>query len=91
MGAVADLRTRVDQGLDTLRAGLASDGGDLQVTRCDADSGVEVVLALEPDACEDCLVSEELMKTMVENIVREAAPEVSDVVFVDPRAQRSDA
>lgn len=82
-----DLRSRVEQGLDTLRAGFADDGADLELTRWLDDRGVEISLTLRPDACEECIVSTELLQTMVDGVVRQAAPEIGYVRVCDPRLE----
>ena len=84
-----DLRSRVEQGLDTLRAGFADDGAGLELTGWPADRGVEISLTLRPDACAECIVSTELLQTMVDGVVRQAAPEIEYVRVFDPRLDES--
>lgn len=84
-----DLRSRVERGLDTLRAGFADDGADLELTDWPSDRGVEISLTLRPDACDECIVSTELLQTMVDGVVRQAAPEIEYVRLRDPRRERA--
>lgn len=81
----ADTESRVEQGLDTLRSGFAADGAGLEVTEWTLEHGVRITLTLRPDACEDCIVAPDLLYTMVDGAIRQAAPEISQVQLVDPR------
>lgn len=82
-----DLSSRVEQGLDTLRAGLTADGADLEVTRWLPERGVEISLTLRPEACEECIVSTDMLQTMVDGVVRQAVPEIEYVQVSDPRLE----
>lgn len=81
---MSDLLERVDSGLDALRQGLNSDGADLKVEAL-SDSNVRVSLVVTPETCEECIVSTDLMETMIKSLVGQVAPE-ANVDFVDPRA-----
>lgn len=85
MQARADTESRVEQGLDTLRSGFAADGAGLELTEWTSEHGVRITLTLQPDACEDCIVATDLLHTMVDGAIRQAAPEISQVQLVDPR------
>lgn len=56
----------IDQAqLDNLRQTLASDGYELNA-EVGNDGGAQVAVVAGPDACEDCLVPKDLMRTMLE-------------------------
>lgn len=84
---MSDLKERVDTGLDTLRAGLVADGADLRVVAT-SETDVEVSLVITPETCEECIVSTDLMQTMITTLVGQVAPEAS-VSFIDPRGSEA--
>jgi Fe-S cluster biogenesis protein NfuA len=59
----------VESALDRLRPGLTPDGFDLRLYEIAGDD-VHVVLAARPDACLDCLVPDELMTSMIDDLIR---------------------
>jgi Fe-S cluster biogenesis protein NfuA len=65
----------VEIALDTLRPGLAEEGFDLRVGEITGDD-VRVVLEARPGACLDCLVPDEFILSMVEDLIHKqgAAP-----------------
>jgi len=68
----------LDGVLDKFRPGFDADGFDVSVQRVDA--GVAVVqIVHRPNACEECLVPDELMRTMLTNAFHEVSPGVSGV------------
>ena len=81
---MTDLKDRVSAGLDALRAGLTSDGADLEVEQL-TESDVQVSLVLTSETCAECIVPTDVMETMVQNLVGQVAPE-AQVKFIDPRA-----
>lgn len=86
-----DVRSRVEQSLESLRAGLAGDGADLSVTGWPSAGEVEISLVLQPDACADCIVSTDMLHTMIDGVVRQAAPEIDQIRVSDPRASQADS
>lgn len=82
---MTDLQQRIDKSLDALRMGLTADGADLKVV-ARSESDVEVSLVITPETCQDCIVSTDLMETMVKNLVSQEAPEVN-VTLIDPREE----
>ncbi len=69
---------------------MAADGADLQISDWTSDRGVEVSLVLAVDACEECIVAPELLETVVQGAIQQAAPEVTQVKISDPRVRRAD-
>lgn len=68
----------VQLAIEKLRPGLASDGFDLRLGRVD-DTSVEVVLEAKPDACHDCLVSDEMLTSMLETVIHQENPNAGPV------------
>lgn len=50
--------------LEGLRSSLAVDGGTLDVVGLDGTT-LQLALALAPDACQDCIVPDEMIEQMV--------------------------
>lgn len=80
-----DVERQVDAALESLRAGLATDGGDLKVTGGSGTSSVEVSLVLAPDACQECMVPPDMVESMITGIVTRAVPTIDQVRYIDPR------
>ena len=74
------LRERIDRALEELRPFLRSDGGDITVTAVNEDLTVEVELQ---GACAHCAQAAMTMRAGVEEAVRRAVPEVTQVVAVN--------
>ena len=81
------LRERIDRALDELRPFLRSDGGDITVLAVKEDWTVEVELQ---GACAHCAQAAMTMRAGVEEAVRRAVPEVTQVVAVNmPESDRA--
>lgn len=76
----AALRERIDRALEELRPFLRSDGGDITVMAVKEDLTVEVELQ---GACAHCAQAAMTMKAGVEEAVRRAVPEVTQVIAVN--------
>ncbi len=76
----AALRKRIDRALDELRPFLRSDGGDISVMAVKDDLTVEVELQ---GACAHCAQAAMTMRAGVEEAVRRAVPEVTQVIAVN--------
>ncbi len=74
------LRKRIDCALDELRPFLRSDGGDISVLAVKEDLTVEVELQ---GACAHCSQAAMTMRAGVEEAVRRAVPEVTQVLAVN--------
>ena len=74
------LRMRIDRALDELRPFLRSDGGDITVLTVKDDLTVEVELQ---GACAHCAQAAMTMRAGVEEAVRRAVPEVTQVLAVN--------
>lgn len=74
------LHDRVEQALESIRAYLRSDGGDVRVSQIRDDMVVELELL---GNCGDCSMSNMTMKAGIERAILQAAPEVKEVVAVN--------
>lgn len=72
---------KLEQALDVLRPGLDSDGFELTLEGVDDDGGVRVALTATPEACMDCLVPDEMMIGMIQNVMTELEPGVTGVAL----------
>jgi Fe-S cluster biogenesis protein NfuA len=71
----------VESALDSLRPGLAEDGFELRVGEIDGDD-VRVVLAARAGACLDCLVPDEFIVAMVQDLIRKQDGSLGSVHLV---------
>jgi Fe-S cluster biogenesis protein NfuA len=70
-----DVRTRVEQVLESIRPYIQGDGGDIELTDV-VDGIVQIRLA---GACVGCMHSMMTLQAGVERLLREAVPEVKAV------------
>jgi Fe-S cluster biogenesis protein NfuA len=73
----ADIRERIEHGLDTIRPALHIDGGDVEFVDFDAETGI-VQLRLV-GVCGTCPISPTTVKHGIERRLRELIPEVREV------------
>jgi Fe-S cluster biogenesis protein NfuA len=71
----------VESALAALRPGLASDGFDLRIGGVSSDSVVLVILEAKPGACLDCLVPDEYIVSMIEDLIRKEGADLNHVVL----------
>lgn len=74
------LMSRVEDALDTMRAFLRADGGDVELVDVDEDMNVKIRLMGQ---CRACTMVGMTMKAGIEEAVRRAIPEVKSVTAVD--------
>lgn len=77
--------TDLVEGLQGLAVGLEADGYTMDA-RWTADEGVEVTIGATPDACEDCLVPKDLMRSIAATMLAGSGIAVDEdkVVVVYP-------
>ncbi len=75
------MEDRIIEVLDRIRPALVSDGGGLEFVSYDAASGVLSIRFL--GACVGCPLAQMTLKQGIEKAVREAVPEVKEVVLTD--------
>jgi Fe-S cluster biogenesis protein NfuA len=73
----ADIRQRIEHGLDTIRPALQMDGGDVEFVEFDTETGV-VHLRLV-GVCGSCPISHTTVKYGIERRLRDLIPEVREV------------
>ena len=74
------LMSRVEAALDTMRAFLRADGGDVELVDVDEDMNVKIRLLGQ---CRTCNLVGMTMKAGIEEAVRRAIPEVRSVTAVE--------
>lgn len=72
----ADLRQRIEDGLDSIRPYLVADGGEVQLHRITDDMVVELKLL---GACGTCPMSTMTLRAGIEQALRHAVPQISRV------------
>ena len=70
---------RINEVLDLVRPYLNADGGDIEFVDLTEDLTVKVVLK---GACQSCPMSIQTLKFGVENAIKNAIPEIKEVVAV---------
>lgn len=77
---MSDLRTRVQEALDSIRPGLMADGGDAELIDVDEGNGTATVRLV--GACGGCPMSTMTLKMGIERTIRAAVPEIKEVIAV---------
>ena len=72
----------INEALEVLRPGLASDGFALKLGAVDAKGVVQVILEAGPESCLDCLVPEGMMVQILEDAIREKGASLDHVEIV---------
>lgn len=80
MSVVDERNDRIEAALDELRPSLDADGFELSLESVE-DGAANVALTATPDACMDCLVPDEMMVSMLEGVIRDNEPSVTQVVL----------
>ena len=73
------LRQNIEDALDTIRPYLISDGGNITLVDISADMKVKVRLT---GACHGCPMSMQTLRGGVETVIKNAVPEVIEVIAV---------
>ncbi|MBI3825930.1 MAG: NifU family protein [Candidatus Rokubacteria bacterium] len=71
----------LDHALDELRPGFQADGFEIHVASIEAGDVVVVRIQHRPDACEECLIPDDMLTAMLETVMRRVAPEVAAVAL----------
>ncbi|MFC2602926.1 MAG: NifU family protein [Treponema sp.] len=72
-----DLETRVKEVLDMFRPNLQADGGDMEFISIDEKNRVHLILT---GACGGCPMAVMTLKMGVERYLKDAIPEITEVV-----------
>lgn len=76
----SELKTKVEDALDSIRDYLQSDGGDVRLHQIRDDMVVELELL---GNCEACSMSSMTMKAGIEQVIRRAVPEIEGVEAIN--------
>jgi len=71
----------LDTALEPFRAGFDADGFDIAVDSVQGDGTAVVRIRHRPDACEECLIPDDMLTQILATALRRAAPDVSGVVI----------
>lgn len=74
-----EIRTKVEEVLDTMRPFLQADGGDVELVGIDEDKVLLKLLG----ACSNCTMSHMTMKAGIEEGIRKAIPEIRTVEAIN--------
>ncbi len=81
------MRESLDSALNDFRPGFDADGFDVAVESMDPAGVVVVRVHHRPDACEECLVPDDLLTAMFRTAMQRVAPEVTRVeIHHEPHA-----
>jgi Fe-S cluster biogenesis protein NfuA len=76
----------LDTVLEPFRPGFDADGFDISVDAVQGDGTAVVRIHHRPDACEECLIPDDMLSGMLTTALRRAAPDVTGVVIEHERA-----
>lgn len=74
-----NLRSKVEEALNSIRPYLEADGGNVELIDISADNVVQVELI---GACKTCSMSMMTMKAGIEETIKRSVPEIKSVVSV---------
>lgn len=74
------MKEKIEAALNKVRPALQADGGDVELVEVTDDGIVKVKLT---GACCGCPMSQMTLKSGIENALKQAVPEVKEVVSVD--------
>lgn len=75
----ADIKSRIEIALQTMRPFLQSDGGDIELVEVTSENDVKIRLL---GACSSCDMSHMTLKAGIEEGIKKAIPEVREVISV---------
>jgi Fe-S cluster biogenesis protein NfuA len=71
----------LDGVLEQFRPGFDADGFDIAVDSGQGDGTAVVRIRHRPDACEECLIPDDMLTQLLATALRRAAPDVTGVVI----------
>jgi Fe-S cluster biogenesis protein NfuA len=75
----------LDTVLEQFRPGFDADGFDITVDAVQGDGTAIVRVRHRPDACEECLIPDDVLSGILATALRRAAPDVTGVVIEHER------
>jgi Fe-S cluster biogenesis protein NfuA len=76
----------LDTVLEQFRPGFHADGFDIDVDSVQGDGTVVVRIRHRADACEECLIPDDMLTQILATALKRAAPDVTGVVIEHARA-----
>ena len=76
---MTELKSKVEEALDTIRPYLEADGGNVQLIELTEDFTVKVELL---GACKSCSMSTMTMKAGIEETIKRSVPQIKSVVSI---------
>ena len=76
------MREQLEGVIEEFRPGFHADGMDVSVGRIDPGGVVEVKVLLGPQACEECLIPEDMLADMFRAAMRDVMPNLARVDIV---------
>jgi Fe-S cluster biogenesis protein NfuA len=73
------MRETLDAVLDQFRPGFDADGFDVTVDSVGPDGVVIVRITHRPNACEECLIPDDMLGPMLRSAMQRVAPDVAQV------------
>jgi len=84
------MRDALDAVLDQFRPGFDADGFDVHVDSVEPDGVVVVRIGHRPNACEECLIPDDMLGPMLRTAMQRVAPDVVNVELKHDHATASD-
>jgi Fe-S cluster biogenesis protein NfuA len=76
---MTELKSKVEEALDSIRPYLEADGGNVQLIELTEDFTVKVELL---GACKSCSMSTMTMKAGIEETIKRSVPQIKSVVSI---------
>ena len=76
---MTELKSKVEEALDSIRPYLEADGGNVQLIELTEDFTVKVELL---GACKSCSMSKMTMKAGIEETIKRSVPQIKSVVSI---------
>ena len=76
----AELITKIENALNTIRPYLEADGGNVELVELCDDNTVKVELK---GACKTCSMSAMTMRAGIEETIKRAVPEIKEVIAIN--------
>ena len=74
------LYRKVEDALDTIRPYLEADGGNVEIVELTSDHSLKIELKR---ACKTCTMSHMTMRSGIEETIRRAVPEITNIISVN--------
>jgi len=78
------VQSDVEKALDGLRLGFQADGADLEVVSA-TESEVTIRLVGNDDTCWDCIVTPDLLQSVIASLLHHSMSALETIDLIDPR------